>query len=138
MRDRYFISACLLIITLGMFTVAFPEGAAALLVVLSLTAVGLLLFRRYTDDEYLTTVFLTALVVRLAVGIFIHIYELREFFGGDAITYDFNGWQLSEYWSGRVVEDEITLERNMLEPGWGMSYLVGIIYYLIGRNIFAA
>src|SRR5262245_28204487 len=99
MRDRYFIAACLVIVTLGMITVAFPEGAASILVVLTLSTLALLVFRRYTEEkEFITTVFLGALLVRLAFGIFVHGYELREFFGGDANTYDSNGWRLVEYW----------------------------------------
>ncbi len=141
MRDRYFIAACLLIITLGMVTVAFPEGAASILVVLALSTGALLVFRRFTaDKEFITTVFLGALAVRLAFGIFVHGYNLRDFFGGDALTYDFNGWRLVEYWAGQIGADDFMVQRarSMSGPGWGMNYLVAGIYFLIGRNIFAA
>ena len=141
MRDRFFIAACLILVILGMVTVAFPEGAASILVVFALSAVALLIFRRFTAErEFLTTIFLGALLVRLAFGIFIHVFELRDFFGADAQTYDFNGWRLVDYWTGSIASDDLTAlrARSVSGPGWGMNYLVGIIYYVLGRNIFAA
>jgi hypothetical protein len=141
MRDRYFITACLVVVTLGMITVAFPEGAASILVVLGLSTIALLIFRRFSAErEFLTTIFLAALLVRLAFGIFIHIYDLREFFGSDATTYDFNGWRLVEYWTGQVASDDLAAQRawSTEGPGWGMNYLVAGLYYVLGRNIFAA
>ena len=141
MRDRYFIAACLIVVTLGMVTVAFPEGAASILVVLGLSTFALLAFRRFSAErEFLTTIFLAALLVRLAFGIFIHIFELREFFGGDATTYDFRGWRLVEYWTGQVTSDDLVVQQawSTAGPGWGMNYLVAGLYYVLGRNIFAA
>ncbi len=141
MHDRYFIAACLIIVSLGMITAAFPEGAASILIVLVLSVIAILIFRRFTEErEFLTTIFLGALLARLAFGIFIHIYDLRDFFGADAKTYDFNGWRLVEYWTGRVASDDLAAQRawSTSGPGWGMNYLVGILYYGLGRNIFAA
>lgn len=141
MRNRYYIAACLAILTVGMVAIAFPEGAASLLVVLVLSTAAILIFRRYTDEkEFITTIFLAALLIRLAFGVFIHSYELRQFFGGDALTYDFNGWRLVEYWTSSIATDDMALQRarSMTGPGWGMNYLVAGIYYLTGRNILAA
>ncbi|MGD9562040.1 MAG: glycosyltransferase family 39 protein [Pyrinomonadaceae bacterium] len=141
MRDRYFIIACLVIVTLGMITVAFPEGAASILIVLALSTGALLIFRRYTEEkEYITTIFLGALLIRLAFGVFIHWVDLREFFGGDALTYDTQAWRLVEYWTGQVSADNSAIDRARASvgPGWGMHYLVAGIYYLLGRNLFAA
>ncbi len=141
MRDRFFIAACLIVVILGMVTVAFPEGAASILVVLAFSAVALLIFRSFTAErEFLTTIFLGALLVRLAFGIFIHVFELRGFFGGDATTYDTNGWRLVEYWTGQIASDDLAAQRawSTAGPGWGMNYLVGVLYYVLGRNIFAA
>ncbi len=141
MRDRFFIIACLVLVTLGMVTVAFPEGAASILIVLALSTAALAIYRRFSEEkEFLTTIFLSALLVRLAFGIFLHSYDFREFFGGDALTYDFNGWRLVEYWTGNISSNDIFLQRarSMAMPGWGMNYLVGGIYFIVGRNIFAA
>ncbi len=141
MRDRYFITTCLVLVTLGMITIAFPEGAASILLVLALSTVAILIFRRQSEEkEFITTVFLGALLIRLAFGIFVHAYNLRDFFGGDSLTYDFNGWKLVEFWTGNISADDILLQRALATsgPGWGMNYLVGGIYFIVGRNIFAA
>ncbi len=141
MRDRYLISVCLVLVTLGMITAAFPEGAASILIVLVLSTIAILVFRRFSEErEFLTTIFLGALLVRLAFGVFIHVFELRGFFGGDAQTYDFNGWRLVDYWMGAISTDDMALQRlwSTSGAGWGMNYLVGGIYYVVGRNIFAA
>src|SRR5688572_12513223 len=135
MRDRFFITACLVIVTVGMITVAFPEGAASILVVLAFSTVALMLFRRFTEDkDFITTVFLGALLIRLAFGIFVHAFDLREFFGGDALTYDHYGVQLTGYWTGQIPADDpwVQRTRSATGPGWGMNYLVGGIYYLFG------
>ncbi len=138
MRDRYLITSSLVIISLGMMTAAFPEGAASILIVLVMSLTALTVFRRYsTDKEFITTVFLGALMIRLAFGVIIHVFEYRDFFGADAVTYDFNGWRLVEYWTGVVPPDDIAARRAG-GPNWGMNYLVAGIYYIFGRNIFAA
>ncbi len=139
MRNRFFIASCLIVITLGMITVAFPEGIAAILLVLVLSTISLLIFRKFTDErEFLTSIFLWALLVRLGFGVFIHVFDLRDFFGGDAHTYDFNGWRLVEYWTGNVASDDLAAERawSTSGPGWGMNYLVGAIYFVLGKKYF--
>ena len=139
MRDRYFIVGCLIIVTLGMMT--FPDGAAALLVVLGLSIIAILLFRKFTaEKEFITTIFLGALLARLAFGMIIHIFELREFVAGDANTYDQNGSRLVEYWTGQIASDDLAARRawSTTGPGWGMNYLVGFLYLVLGKNIFAA
>jgi 4-amino-4-deoxy-L-arabinose transferase-like glycosyltransferase len=141
MRNRFFIASCLVVVGLGMITVAFPEGFAAILLVVVLSTLALLIFRRFTEErEFLTTIFLWALLIRLGFGVFIHVLDLRDFFGGDAHTYDFNGWRLVEYWTGNVASDDLAAQRawSTSGPGWGMNYLVGGIYFVFGRNIFAA
>lgn len=124
-----------------MITVAFPEGAASILIVLVLSTALLFLFRHFAEDkDFVTTVFLVALLIRLAFGIFVHVYELRDFFGGDALTYDNNGWRLAQYWTGEMPNFDTQLDRasSTKFPGWGMNYLVAAIYLFLGRNIFAA
>ena len=52
----------------AMSVVAFPDGAAALLVVLGLSIPALLIFRRYADDkEFITNVFLSNILFRVAI-----------------------------------------------------------------------
>ena len=76
----------------------------------------------------------------MAFGIFIHVFDLREFFGGDARAYDMYGAVLMDTWLGHAQLGEgLTYQ---IDPrsgaGWGMYYLTGFIYTLLGRNIFAA
>ena len=139
--DKYFIGTCLFIIFLGMLTTAFPEGAAAMLIVILPSAVFLYVFRRNAEDkDFVSKLFLAALIVRLTFGIFIHIYDLRPFFGGDANTYDALGQRILDYWQGVAPGDDPFVLRatDMSLPGWGMNYLTAAIYGLLGPNIFAA
>jgi 4-amino-4-deoxy-L-arabinose transferase-like glycosyltransferase len=59
---------------------------------------------------------------------------LRNYFGGDALTYDIYGNWLSDIWFGQSTDQSIKIS----DSGWGMPYLVAAIYSLVGRNIFAA
>jgi hypothetical protein len=138
---RFLIAVCLAVLGLSMVTIAFPEGTAAIIIVAGLSALALSIFRTYADDkDFITNLFLSALLVRILFGIVVHIGNLREFFGGDALTYDFLGNRLAEIWSGITVpQDPITTRAlSTSSPGWGMNYLVGGIYFFTGRNIFAA
>jgi hypothetical protein len=123
-------------------TIAFPELGIALVVATLLSALAIFVFRQFSEDErnFVTKVFFVGLAVRLAFGIVIHFYELRGFFGGDAITYDYRGNLLRELWAGRgsANDSDTILSAATSGPGWGMHYLVGILYTIFGRNILAA
>ena len=141
MLNKFLLLACALIIALGLFAVPFPDGPVALMAVVILSAFALLIFRRFTEEkEFITTVFLVALALRMGFGILIHIFEWRDFFGGDALAYDANGASLVDGWLGHPLQNDLLSYQN--DPasgaGWGMYYLTGFIYLLLGRNIFAA
>ncbi len=126
---------------LWMLTLGYPEAASALLVVGVSSGIALFFFRHFTDEkEFVTTLFLTALVVRLIFGLFVHVYELRGFFGGDAISYDIYGGVIRDYWLGLVDSRDPLFERATLTnlPGWGIHYLIAAIYLVTGKNILAA
>jgi hypothetical protein len=141
MLNRFLLLGCGLLIALGLFAVPFPEGPTALAFTAVLSAVAVLLFRRYTKEkEFITTVFLSGLILRMAFGLIIHIFELRPFFGGDALAYDVNGWATVNFWLGRNLETNTLIFQN--DPasgaGWGMNYITAGIYLILGRNILAA
>lgn len=139
--DRFLILAGIIAVSLAMAFIAFPDGAAALLVVLVPSLVAVALIRRFTDDHlYITKIFLLALLLRLAFGMFVHWFDLRSFFGGDALTYDYKGNLLLQSWLGQVSSSDVEVRQaaTMSGPGWGMNYLVGALYFIVGRNIFAA
>jgi len=141
MRDRFLIIAVILMIAIGMITVGFPNGPAAILIVLIMTTIFLLIFRHFTEErEFITKVFLFALAIRIAFGLMIEVFELRDFFGGDSLTYDANGARLVEYWYGRSIVNDPDGYRAVSTsmPGWGINYVTGFVYLIFGRNTFAA
>lgn len=139
--DKFIIAAIPIVILLVVMAVISPEGASGLLIVLFFSGIFLFAFRSYTHEKrFITNLFLAALAVRLVVGVAIEMLELREFFGGDAITYDHAGSVLVNLWFGVPNSDswEVIKASSMTGSGWGMNYLVGFVYLIVGRNIFAA
>ncbi|MGC2237486.1 MAG: phospholipid carrier-dependent glycosyltransferase [Pyrinomonadaceae bacterium] len=119
----------------------FPDGVAGVLVVVVVSfAVIALLRRTDRDNHFLINIFLTALIARILFGSFIHIFEMRDFFGADAATYDFLGNRLVEVWTGQVSVNDWLSQRALATSGagWGMTYLVAFIYLIVGHNILAA
>lgn len=126
---------------MGIALVPFPDGAAAIALVMVISALLIIAFRNYTDEkEFITTVFLVALALRMAFGLFIHIYELRDFFGGDAFSYDLKASEMVQNWLGLSINPDDSFFEFDPRSGvaWGMYYLTAIIYFVFGRNIFAA
>jgi 4-amino-4-deoxy-L-arabinose transferase-like glycosyltransferase len=120
--------------------VNFPDGIVAVVIGGILSAAAILVFRQTTEEKTLITwIFLYGLVLRLGFGLFVHIFELREFFGGDAFLYDLSGVAMADYWSGKGYAAILSTQMTKISgAAWGMTYLTGALYYLIGQNIFAA
>lgn len=120
----------------------FPDGAVAAIVALLAALVLIFLIRGFMpeDRDVLVRVFLLALLARISFGLFIHYFDLRPFFGGDAETYDYFGNMLALSWTGKPPTDfgRILLNIKMSGVGWGMYYFVASMYSIIGRNILAA
>ncbi len=126
---------------MGVALVPFPDGAAAIAFVMALSSGFILIFRRFTEEkQFITTVFLVALALRMAFGLMIHIFELREFFGGDAFAYDVKAAQIVENWLGLSINPDTSLFEFDPRSGiaWGMYYITAVIYLVFGQNIFAA
>lgn len=124
-----------------MIVFTLPHGPAALVVVLVFSSIALFIFRHYADDkDFITNIFLGALLLRLLFGLVIQIFQLQEFVGPDSFTYDYFGARMADVWSGRLSIHDPLINNAMVTsgPGWGMSYLVGGIYFVIGENMFAA
>ena len=139
MLNRFLLLACALIVAFGIFAVPFPDGAVALMSVIIFSTIALFLFRRFTEEkEFVTTVFLVALALRLGFGIMVHVFDIRDFFGGDALSYDNSGAALVDIWLGHDVKSNSLAYLSESGAGWGMNYFTGFIYLLLGRNIFAA
>jgi len=139
--DRGLAVLCFLM-GMAMMLVAFPEGfTAAAIVLLSSLVVVFIIRRQFKEDaDFLIQLFLVALLARLTFGLVVHFFDLRSFFGGDSATYDLVGQRLVEMWYGYnfVTNDDISQKISASGSGWGMYYLVGAIYAIVGKNIFAA
>jgi hypothetical protein len=118
----------------------FPvEGPSAVVFCAALAAVaGTVISRHKTHARFLLQVFAGAVLIRVAIGALIYYFQLQEFFGGDAFTYDYHGILYKRFWTGELSYGYydrmlgIYVYRN-----WGMGYVVGAIYMLVGRNMLA-
>jgi len=111
-------------------------GALTVWGLLSIPVV-LLLMRSKVEREFLLQVFVAALLVRMIVGTIINFFQLQEFFGGDAMTYDFYGAALVRSWAGdRYFQTTVNAFFGEYgQSAWGMVYMVGAIYRVICRNM---
>jgi hypothetical protein len=133
MLDKLLLISCILVITMGSVVVQFPDGLVAVAMVLVLAAGFGLTFRKYTDEkQFITTIFLVALALRMGFGLFIYIFELNLFFGGDDVAYDRNGAEIADYWNGVIASSRIIDTFNPRSgAAWGMDYIVAAIYYVL-------
>jgi len=141
MRSSYVFLIIAVVAALGICTFLFPEGVGAIVVISALTAVLLPLFLRgVPEPNFIFRLFFLGLLVRVVVGLLIYVFQLQEFFGGDAITYHYRGSLLVDSWHGLVADDSYDVSRisEMSGSGWGMHYLVAAIYYIGGKNQLAA
>jgi hypothetical protein len=130
--------AALIVVLAATVALAVPGGAAAVLLCAPFALLaGLLLSRGAAEQRtFLLRVFVGGLLLRMAVGVVINGFQLQEFFGGDALTYDFFGSNLLGTWrSGVPMLPE--LKQWALAGGWGMVYLVAAIYAVVGQNMLA-
>jgi hypothetical protein len=129
-----------LLLSAGVLVMVPEEGGAALLVCAVLAALaGLLISRTGSDQKFLLRLFIGGLLVRIFIGTIIHVFKLQEFFGGDAFTYDYAGQALLKVWQGDKYYQTIvnTFVGNAGAGAWGMLYMVGAVYAIIGRNLLA-
>ncbi len=112
----------------------FYTGKATLLCTVFALIAGWYAYRQEQHGQFLLQMFIAALLVRLIVGSLIFANYGQEFFGGDAFTYDFLGQTQLQAWAGDNYS-RLLLGNRM--SGWGMSYFVGSVYAVIGRNMLA-
>ena len=129
-----------LVLVVGVLVFAPSDGAGAL-VICGVTAIvtGLLLSRIKAEKSFLLRLFVGGLLLRVLIGTVIYALNLQEFFGGDAFTYDFNGYALLQSWQGDAFAGSL-VKRFISDTGanaWGMFYLVASIYGVAGRNMLA-
>ncbi|MDX6304345.1 MAG: hypothetical protein QOI77_1314 [Blastocatellia bacterium] len=134
----------LLALSLALFvvilTVAPVDGAAATLFALPIAALaGWGIFQIKEDRRFLFRLFVSGVLIRVLIGTLIYMFHWQEFFGGDALTYDFFGNALVKVWEGnksyQMAVDVFSGGGGA--SGWGMLYMVASIYKVIGRNMLA-
>jgi hypothetical protein len=129
-----------LLLSLSILIIEPAIGSSALLVCVVVAGVaGLLIRATGVDKTFLLRLFVGGLLVRILIGAIIYVFNLQEFFGGDANTYDFFGYCLLKGWQGDNYYK--SLANAFVGPssagGWGMLYMVASIYAMIGRNMLA-
>ena len=63
---------------------------------------GVFVRREQTHGSYLLYVFLFALLLRIVIGTAIFVFNGQDFFGGDALTYDYYGEKQLLAWGGSL------------------------------------
>jgi hypothetical protein len=116
------------------------DGAPALMFALPIAAaLGFAVSRIKEDEKFLVWLFISAIMVRLFLGSLIYYFHQQEFFGGDANTYDIFGYALMRVWNGDPSYQYYVdlFSRDGASSGWGMLYVVAVIYKVVGRNMLA-
>lgn len=141
MRSTFILWAVLIAVIFGAVAIFVPEGIGSTVMLAGLSLLLLPVLRNYSSDpDLITKVFFVGLALRLLFGLLVYANGWFDFFGGDALTYDWRGALILDYWRGLVPSNSPELVRTMATngPGWGMHYLVAGIYAIFGRNFFAA
>jgi hypothetical protein len=112
-------------------------GAVAVCAVPALAA-ALIISRANENADFLLRLFVGALLVRVLVGTVIFYFNLQSFFGGDAYTYDLLGMLTDKMWRGEIPEHIFqAVVGPFISRNYGMMYVNGVIYYLVGQNMLA-
>ncbi len=136
------LAALALIVFVGVIVVV-PDhsGAAAALVICAVIAVpaSLAIFKVKLEKQFLFQLFIAGLLIRMVVGTVINVLELQDFFGGDALTYDFVGLALLKAWAGDQYYAGLvkTFQGQFGSGAMGMIYIIATVYTFIGRNMLA-
>jgi len=116
------------------------DTAKAMLLCIGLAAIaGYLCYRHDDNGSFILKLFISALLVRLLLATGIFVFKAQEFFGGDAITYDYYGLMQLKAWGGEKYYQIVvnTFVGEGQGSGWGMVNMVAVIYGLLGRNMLA-
>jgi hypothetical protein len=129
-----------LLFSVAVLILAPGDGPVAILLCAALAGVaGFFVSHVKEEKRFLLYLFVGGLLVRLLIGTVIYYFKFQEFFGGDALTYDFFAWCVLKVWQGdqyyRASVELYTREGGA--GGWGMLYMIAAVYGLFGRNMLA-
>ena len=116
----------------------YDAGQAVLFCLTLAIIVGCFVYRNKEYRSFLLQLFGWALVVRMLVATGIFIFNVQEFFGGDALTYDYFGYAQMKAWQGDSYY--LGIANHFMEgqaSAWGMINMVALVYSIIGRNTLA-
>jgi hypothetical protein len=143
----FLLAATIVLIVPGLVTpyeamygkVTVVDGAKAVLLCSALSALAGWFVYHTEHGAFLLKLFIAGLLLRVFIGTIIFVANGQNFFGGDALTYDFYGSAQLNAWGGdRYAQSLVTLFLGKSEgSGWGMVYFVGAIYGVIGHNMLA-
>ncbi len=122
----------------GVVTI-FDTSRAVLLCTALASLAAFYAYKQGTNGTFLIRLFTAALLLRLLVAAAIFVSRGQDFFGGDAMTYDFYGNAQLQAWGGDSYAQSVAhrFVRNDRGSGWGMVYLVAAVYGILGRNMLA-
>jgi hypothetical protein len=121
----------------GVVTVYDTARAVFLCGILTVITI-VLIFRQGIDSRFLLRIFVSGLLIRMVIACGIYIYKAQDFFGGDAFTYDYQGFAQLQAWAGTdFFQGLVNSFVGGSGTGWGMAYMVAGIYGMIGRNMLA-
>jgi Dolichyl-phosphate-mannose-protein mannosyltransferase len=122
----------------GVVTI-FDTAKAMLLCTALASVAGYIAYRQGDNGPFILKLFVSALLIRLLLATAIYIFKAQEFFGGDAITYDYYGLIQLKAWGGERFYQTLVnaFVGEGQGSGWGMVYMVAVVYGLLGRNMLA-
>ena len=129
-----------LVMLAGVMLMTPADGAGATLIALPVAAVAAwCIYKPKIDQRFLVRLFAAGLLVRIFVGTMIFVFQQQTFFGGDAFTFDLFGFALLRTWEGDKSYQYLVdlFSGGGASSGWGMLYIVAVIYKIIGRNMLA-
>ena len=114
-------------------------GAAAVLICAVAALIAAIVIAQSEEQQrgFLVQIFVSGLLIRMLIGTIINVFELQEFFGGDAVTYYVLGNVLAESWRAGIMQPIELNDWARSGGGWGMLYIVASIYSVVGRNMLA-
>ncbi len=122
----------------GVYTIFDSSKAILLCAVLALLG-GRFAYKQAEFGDFLLKLFITALLLRVFLATLIFVFRGQDFFGGDALTYDFFGSEQLKAWGGDQYAENLVKQfiGKGEGSGWGMVNFVAAVYALIGRNMLA-
>jgi 4-amino-4-deoxy-L-arabinose transferase-like glycosyltransferase len=143
----YLLVCAVIVTTVPTMVTSFPEyetfsnydaGQAVLVWLVSGSVVGYFIYRNKEYRSFLLQLFAWAVLLRVVVATGIFIFNKQEFFGGDAITYDFFGYAQMKAWQGDTYFQALSFRFSEGQASaWGMVRMVAVVYSIIGRNSLA-